>query len=251
MKVSYLPVLEVLRELYAQPRDMRRFRAYIAQLTGGGDDVVLPIGVANPMAREEALARVDELLAMGAEEIGAATVGEAEQRLRDVRTVEIKASIVLADDAGGGWTNRWTTEAMVRFPGRGALKRPFATALMWTSEPFSAELLRQEVLAAIYRVAYQQRFGLPSSLAERMSQEGLAARFAGMGPRLTGEALDRAREIIARLGPDPSYPAVFAALYGDAAAAELGYEPLGLPPRAGFEVAVSEAGDPLAALRSA
>jgi hypothetical protein len=251
MNVSYLPVLQVLRDLYAQPRDMRRFREYIAQLTGGGEDVVLPIGVANPMAREQALARVEELLAMGAEEIGAAAADEAAQRLTDVQTVQIKASIVVADDVGGGWTNRYTTEAMVRFPGRGALKRPFATALVWTSERFSAELLRQEVLAAIYRVAFQQRCGLPGSLGERMQQEGLAARFAGTAATLPSSELERARAIIAALGEDPPYPAVFAALYGDAAAEELGYRPLGLPPRAGFEVAVAQAGDPLAALRSA
>src|SRR6185437_6245934 len=98
MKVSYLPVLQVLRELYAQPRDMHRFREYIARMTGGGDDLVLPIGAANPMAREQALARVDELLAMGADQAGAEAAHEAERRLKAVQTVEIKAAIVLADD---------------------------------------------------------------------------------------------------------------------------------------------------------
>ena len=65
---------------------------------------------------------------------------------------------------------------------------------------------------------------------------------------LSGQELERAREIIARLGDDPPYPATFAALYGDVAAAELGYQPLGLPPRAGFEVALSLASDPLRAI---
>src|SRR6266571_3276983 len=35
MRVTYLPVLSILRELYVQPRDMQRFRRYIAALTGG------------------------------------------------------------------------------------------------------------------------------------------------------------------------------------------------------------------------
>src|SRR5436305_9155418 len=122
MKVTYVPVLGILRELYVQPRGMARFREYIDTLTGGGDDVVLPIGVANPMAKEHALAKLDELLALGAEEIGAAAAEAAQRRLEAIDTVEIKASIVLADDVGGGWTNRSTTEAMVRFPERGALK---------------------------------------------------------------------------------------------------------------------------------
>jgi hypothetical protein len=220
---------------------MARFRQYIATLTGGGDDVVLPIGVANPMAKEHALARIDELLRLGAEEVGAEAAQEAERRLAHIATVDIKASIVLADDVGGGWTNRYTTEAMVRFPSRGALKRPFATALVWTSELPSTEELRQEVLAAIYRVTYQQRLGLPKALRDRLRQEGLAGAFAGMRPGLSDAELERVRGIVAGLGDDPPYPATFAALYGDAAATELGYNTLGLPPRAGFELAIAEA----------
>lgn len=36
--------------------------------------------------------------------------------------------------------------------------------------------------------------------------------------------------------------------YGDAASAELGYQPFGLAPRAGFEVALLLANDPLRAI---
>ena len=131
MRVTYLPVLQILRDLYIQPRDMQRFRRYIATLTGGSDDVVLPIGVANPMAKEHAVAKIDELLAIGADEVGAQAALDAATRLARLQNVdvEIKASVVLVDDVAGGWTNRFTSEASVRFPGRGALKRAFATAL--------------------------------------------------------------------------------------------------------------------------
>jgi hypothetical protein len=44
---------------------MQRFARYIRELTGGTDDTVLPIGVANPMAKEHAVAKIDELLALG------------------------------------------------------------------------------------------------------------------------------------------------------------------------------------------
>ena len=47
MKVGYVPVLQILRDLYVQPRGMQRFQKYVATLTGGTQDVVLPIGVAN------------------------------------------------------------------------------------------------------------------------------------------------------------------------------------------------------------
>jgi hypothetical protein len=241
MKITYLPVLGTLRELYVQPRDMQRFRQYIATLTGGGDDVALPIGVANPMAKEHAVARIDELLALGADSIGAEATASAEARLAGVpRDYEIKACVVLADDVAGGWTNRYTTEAMVRFPSRGALKRPFANALAWSSQLPTAEQIRQEVLAAIYRVAYQQRHGLPTTLLSMLDQEGLAAGFAGAKPTLAGDALEHARSIVNRDPHNALYPEIFACLYGDAAAEQLGYRPLGLPPRAGFEVAMAQ-----------
>ena len=253
MRVTYLPVLQILRELYLQPRDMQRFRRYIASLTGGSDDVVLPIGLANPMAKEHAVVKIDELLAIGADEVGAQAAAEADARLRRVAAdVVIKASVVLVDDVGGGWTNRFTSEASVRFPGRGALKRPFATALAWTSESPTAEQIWLETLAAIYRVAYHQRRGLPRSLAAMLDQEGLAGVFAGAEVTLAAAQLGAARTIIAALGADPPSPTVFAAMYGDAAAEQLGYRPLGLPARAGFEVALADAlesrRDPVAAL---
>jgi hypothetical protein len=244
MKITYLPVLRTLRELYVQPRSMQRFRQYIATLTGGTDDIVVPIGVANPMAREHALIKLDELLALDADGIGASAAEDAQRRLASVDpSVEIKASIVLADDTGGGWTNRYTTEAMVRFPSRGALKRPFATALVWTSDQdLSAAHIRREVLAAIYRVAYQQRHGLPTTLRDMLEQEGLAGVFAGASPVLDTDQLRRATTLIEQLEVDTApYPVIFSAMYGDAAAEQLGYQPLGLPPRAGFEVAAGQA----------
>jgi len=97
MRVTYLPVLPILRDLYVQPRDMQRFRRYIATLTGGSDDVVLPIGVANPMAKEHAVVKIDELLAIGADEVGAQAAAEADVRLKqiqaDARLKHVKADV--------------------------------------------------------------------------------------------------------------------------------------------------------------
>lgn len=257
MRITYLPVLRTLRELYVQPRDMERFRRYLAALTGGTDDIVLPIVVANPMAREDAVTRIDELLALGAEEIGVEAAADASRRLvaSVPLEVEVKASLVLVDDVGGGWTNRYTTEASVRFPGRGALTRPFASGLVWTSESPTSEDIRRQVLSAIYRVAYQQRHGLPTTLRAMLDQEGLAGVFAGATPNLASEVLAEARRVISRVGDDPGYPTAFACLYGDEVAEQLGYRPLGLPARAGFTVALADAldhrSDPVATLRSA
>jgi hypothetical protein len=56
MEITYVPVLATLRDLYAQPRDMARFKRCLHTITQGTDDIVVPIVAANPMAREHVLA---------------------------------------------------------------------------------------------------------------------------------------------------------------------------------------------------
>src|SRR5579883_189284 len=105
MQIEYLPLLHTLRELYALPRDRARFERYLALMLGGTSDIALPLAVANPMAKEHAAARLDELLALGADEIGAEAAADAEARLAHVAG-SLKVALVLVDDAQGGWTNR-------------------------------------------------------------------------------------------------------------------------------------------------
>jgi len=59
--------------------------------------------------------------------------------------------------------------------------------------------------------------------------------------RLGGDELARARDIITPYLDTGRYPDAFACLYGDVAARELGYRPLGLPRRVGFAVALADA----------
>lgn len=60
-----------------------------------------------------------------------------------------------------------------------------------------------------------------------MQQEGEAARFAGAQVHLDDAALRDARRIIEPLLESTAYPVITAALYGDEAAASLGYPSLG------------------------
>jgi hypothetical protein len=251
MEITYVPVLATLRDLYAQPRDMARFKRYLHTITQGTDDIVVPIVAANPMAREHVLARVNELLAQGAEEVGAGAAEEAAARLAAVPD-QLKASLVLADDVAGGWTNRYLTEAGARFDPRVDRKRNFVSTLLWSSEAPTPAEIRQQVLGDLYRAAFRRRHGAAPTLRAMLVQEGLAARFAGQRPTLPPEALDRARAAIAPLLDEATYPQQFGALYGDEAAVSVGYAPLGLPSRAGFAVALADAiaagADPAATL---
>ncbi len=72
------------RAVRAAARDVHRFQRYIATLTGSSDDVVLPIGAANPMAKEHAVVKIDDLLAIGADEVRAQAAAGAGARLKQV-----------------------------------------------------------------------------------------------------------------------------------------------------------------------
>lgn len=240
MQLEHVPLLQVQLDLYALPRGMERFRAYLQKMTGGTDDLALPLVSMNPMGREHVARRVEEWLGLGAEEAAASAAAEAEARLRDSEG-HFRTGLVMADDVRGGWTNRYTTDAAQRFEGAPIWKRGWITTLLWASEAADLARLRVEVMASAYRAAYSLRHGPPKTLRDRMAQEGRAARFASAPLRLEPRALERARAILHPLLDSESYPVCFAALYGDEAASQLGYDPLGLPPFAGFAVALDDA----------
>jgi hypothetical protein len=119
--------------------------------------------------------------------------------------------------------------------------------MLWVSEVPSAQQLRQSVLVNIYRTGYLQRHGPSQSLGEILAQEGAAAAFAGIAPQFDAEDLEYSRAVLEPLLQERSYPLLIAALYGDAAARSLGYEPLGLSDRAGLAVAAAYFGSSIPA----
>lgn len=75
-----------------------------------------------------------------------------------------------------------------------------------------------------------------------MAQEGYAMAMAGCSkPLLDDDELEYAREVIAPHLDTKDYPLIMTALFGDVAAASLGYTPLGLSERAGFALALRDA----------
>jgi hypothetical protein len=239
--IELAPMVQTQRDLYDLPRGFERFRRYLATLTGGTDDIALPIVALNPMGKEHVAATLDALLAMDAEGIAAEAVAAARPRLAAVGGA-IRTGLVVADDAGGGWTNRYFTDMAHRFDNAAMLKRGWSVALCWTSETSTPDAVRENVLATLYRTAYLLRHGRPRTLGEMMAQEGRAAVFAGVHlPDGTAGDLAAMRAIINAYRDTTAYPTVFACLYGDEAARSVGYAPLGLPAWAGFTLALAEA----------
>ncbi len=240
MKLEYVPLLKVQRDLYELPRGMERFREYIRTMTDPeSGDLKLPLVAMNPMGKEHLPPFLDHLLAIDADGVAARALADAETMLVD-EPGEYRACLVVADDLKGGWTNRFTYEFAHRFEQRAYYRRAWLAGMLWTSEQYDAALVREELQQCVYRVAHVQRHGPARTLGEMLAQESYAMRSAGATtPVLDEEDIAYTREVLREYVLATDRATLVAALFGDGAARGLGYEPLGLSPRAGLALAAS------------
>ena len=254
MALEYLPLLAVQRDLYRLPRGPERFRAYLsAMIDPATGDLRLPLTAMNPMGKDHVPELLDRLLALDADGEGARAMMEAEGALEG-RLDGHRVSLVVCDDAMGGWTNRFATEFDHRFRQGTLYRRGFVVALLWTSEAPALAVVREEVTRCVSRVVYVEQHGEARTLGEMLAQEGHVAKMAGWAgglgvspivtaartPVLDPDDLAYTREV---LGPHlrcEERPVIMAALFGDEAATELGYRPLGLSARAGLALALAD-----------
>jgi hypothetical protein len=250
MRLSYVPLLQVQRELQGLPRDYNRFRTYLRTAFNRERTrlELPPLLWMNPMGREHVTSLLDALLALDADGTAARAAAEASARLADVPG-DFKAALVVVDDLKGGWTNRFATEFTLRFRCGPAPERLphwtnhfWVSAALWSSEPATERGVREAVLTAAYRIAYLQRHGPARTLREMLAQEGCVMAAAGCTePALDAEDLDYTREVLApHLDADDMRTAI-ECLFGDAAARTLGFTPRGLSPWAGLALALHDA----------
>ena len=250
MELSFLPLLQIQRDLYAMPRGVERFREYIRTMTDPETgDLALPLVAMNPMGKDHIPALIDEYIALGAEAIAQQAIASAGQQANrptgqraNGPTGGFKIGLVVSDDLKGGWTNRWASEFSHRLESAAFLKRGFLTGILWTSEPASAVAVRLAVLTSIYRADYLQTHPMPTTLGGMLEQEGYAMARAGCtAPSLDEDDLAYSRTVIAPHLDATDRATIMACLFGDDAASALGYPPQGLSPRAGFAVALEDA----------
>ena len=193
------------------PRGPQRFRAYLDAMTDGHGDLKLPLF--NPMGKGHIAALLDRLIGAGAEGPAREELARVAERLsEDALGGAVRVALVVADDAGGGWTDRCLSDEQVRFQGRALRKREWAVAVLWTGDPPHAhgpERIAAATAEAVYRHAYQRRHGEPRRLRDRLLQEGLAVRFGG-APGSRPAPAERARTasvVRGHLDTDRSPPA--------------------------------------------
>jgi hypothetical protein len=251
MDLTYVPILQLQRDLYSLPRDMARFDEYIRLIRGNadGDVELVPLVIANPMAKEHVSAALDVLLEMDADGIGERVAAEISTTLLPDTRGAFDAALVVADDLGG-WTNRFTWEHDLRFgpdrmrsrKGEAIGKRVWVTGVLWAGVTYTPQTIRQTLLAAAYRVDHVQRSGPAVTLRDKLAQEGSVLAKAGCTePVLDAEEIEYTREVIAPLLDATEMRTAVECLFGDEAARGMGFTPRGLSAWAGIALALHDA----------
>lgn len=243
MKLQIVPTLSQLLAIYQLPHGPQRFEAYLAATVDeaqSSQQVRLPpLIAANPMADAQTTTKLKQWLALAAEDVAAAWLPEIEAELSPQQHLQIGLSLL--DDASGSWTNRYLNDYELRF---GQQISGWLTVPLWSSDSPSLKLLRLTLRSAIARSVWQQQHGPAVTLRQMLQQEGYALAFADASFSLNNVTIDHSRKMLApHLSSDSlnSKALIFTCLYGDAAANEVGYPTLGLPPNAGFAVALANA----------
>lgn len=257
MKLDYVPLLRIQREIQGRPRGLDRFRHYLRTIwcCYESDFELIPLIFANPMARDHVTALLDELLALNADQIAAEAVAEADGLLAAVPG-EVKAAVVVVDDLMGGWTNRYDYEFKIRLGPDGVPRgnhpaKPlpprwsrflWTIGILWSSERPTPQAVREAILMPAYRMAYLHAHGPARNLRQMLMQEGHVMAMAGCpGPQLDDDDIVYTRAVLEPYLDSTDKRTCMECLFGDPAGQTLGFTPRGLSQWAGLALALHDA----------
>ena len=204
MKLSFLPLLQIQRDLYAMPRGMERFREYIKTMTDPETgDLALPLVAMNPMGKDHVPALIDEYIALGAEKIAAAMRSRKPLRVRrrpkpspskrrNTNSDSWSRTISRAVGPIAGPANSVIASRAARSSGADSSRRFSGPASL---PPHRS--VRDAALTSIYRAEYLQTHPAPKTLRGMLEQEGYAMARAGCAtPALDADDLAYTRTVI-------------------------------------------------------
>src|SRR5580765_3748416 len=220
--IQIIPTLATMADVYRLPRAggaaSPRFKRYVEMIPSN-----YALAAYNPMAGPHALETTEQLLAIDAE----AVVMEAAREAANLCGYPDTITLALVLCAPGAWTDRLVTEiehrTAHRMPSGGGL------VLHWTRDTPTAEHIRREAIAEAVRVMALATRARPESVRGLLHREGLAYALGGnpYGP-VTAQDEQAVGDAVDVLGASEVLGDMAAVLYGDAAAAAMGWSPAGV-----------------------
>lgn len=222
MTFELLPVLDIMLNLYQKPRSNDRFQEYLKILRGNTkDDLIMPIGGFNPMAKEHILDKLYELKALNAEAIIQDVAALLNEKKLIYTEKKYKIALNLSDDLMGGWTNRFTTDFDSKFKINALVKRQFCTPIFWTSESFNELLIRQRTFEFALRTIYWLEKPKPITLREFVEQEQFVIQNSPISEQMP--LSDALKNFYLKHSESDNYHLIFNYFYGDDASNQLGF----------------------------
>ena len=234
--MKHVPLLEIVRDFYALPRDPSiRFPQYRALI---GNERALthpPLMHMNPMARAHINAFIQTLLDIDIDHAASVLVPTVAQALG--YSGSHLHGIGIADDVAGGWTSTADIDMKRRFELHINANRTWCSTVLLASEPPTYASVIAEITAAIVRHHWQIQHGTAVRLRDMLAQEQAVSCFVTQHSQEHTEEYEYTKQCISAYFDETAYPAIVAVLLGDDAAASLGYPRHGFGRHAGLHYA--------------
>ena len=239
MQFALLPVLSFFEELYQQPIGQQRFNTYLAKLKGDRkDELKSAIMGYNPMAKDHALIKVQQLQQLEAEAIALESINAFNKEQQAKSTEPFKLVINLADDLHGAWSHRAATEFDSKFRFEGTFNHGFCTPYFWTSEELSTEIIQQRIKEYMHRTVFWQNNTGEKNLAYFVAQEHYVySQFNEPESSVDDAEFSAIKDIYKEHLQTTNYSIIFNFFYGDVACLKLGYPTFGITDLTGFDFA--------------
>jgi len=236
MQFECVPVLDKMIKLYQIQDQQERFKKYLAMLQDQStSELILPIDVYNPMAKEQLLNVLHKLKELDAEhlvkEVLVSIVNANEKP-------ELNFEVVLnvADTKGGAWTNRFTTEHNIKFKDQAKRKRGFITPVIWVDEVISEQLIIERTKASVYRTIHQVKHSDPVTLEEHVAQETFVYTSGKVSIKnLVPKSFKLLDEFYRKHRSTDNYNIIFNFFFGDEASELMGFKKYGIVGANGFD----------------
>jgi len=241
MKFKLIPILQRMQDLYQLPLSQERFEQYLLMLQGEQKaDMILPITGYNPMGKEHVLSKIKALQNLDAEQIIQEELNNINAiiTLKEARIIQVVLN--LADDVGGAWTNRYTTDFSSKFDIGALVKRNFCAPYFWTSETYTKELIIQRTRAYLYRTLYVVDKGQPKTLKEHVEQEVYVQTHSNHQQQIQKNNDPKIENFYLQNLDSEEYNLIFNFFYGDEASELLGYKTYGMKKNAGWNYIKSD-----------